>query len=420
MEPNETVKLLLTRLLSLGFEEVVDEGEDVIVQRYFDRIYQGWRVPVKYRVQECHLKFIEYEERLKTEYKQIGPCWIIGSESAELLVHSSGRLSEHLVDRAISEWETISFGRESEAVIGRASDDFIGFFRFDPGFVSFLGNARPANIHGVNDLALFFEPPLTLRLRRPKGCSTFSTEQAATIADTCLFQLADLSHISLRLACEWEPSGERVIFSEDGIRPPQDLQFPKSSVSRELVNFFTRALNGAIPEYQFLGFYHCLEYFFLAVSDEVLYQRVRTHLLSPSFSVTDQCIDKIVLEVQKHRSEENEVAMLRQVLQRYISTQELRRFVMAFEDARGKKVYSEPREILGKCFRIDAAAKNVFDDLAQRIKHIRNEIVHSEDRRQRSKQRWIELDSISTDELPLMRFLAQQVIVATSKPIELL
>jgi hypothetical protein len=228
-----------------------------------------------------------------------------------------------------------------------------------------------------------------------------------------------LSHISLKLASEWEPSGEKIIFSQDGIKPPKNLELPKGLVSRELVNFYTRAINGTVSEYQFLGFYHCLEYFFLAVSDSVLYQRVKTHLLSPSFSVTDQCIDKIVFEIQKHRSEENEVIMLRQVLQQYISNQELERFISAFEKVREKKVYTDNREILGKHFHIDPTSKNVFDILSQRIKHIRNEIVHSEDRRQRSKQRWIELDSIAADELPLMRFLAQQVIIATSKPIEL-
>ena len=111
--------------------------------------------------------------------------------------------------------------------------------------------------------------------------------------------------------------------------------------------------------------------------------------------------------------------MLRQVLQKYISNHELEGFINAYEKATENKVYTESREILGKHFHIDPTSKNVFDALAQRIKHIRNEIVHSEDRRQRSRQRWIELDSIATDELPLMRFLAQQVIIATSKPIEL-
>jgi hypothetical protein len=55
----------------------------------------------------------------------------MGPSYAELVIHSSGRFSKHLLDQAISEWGKISFGNESEVVIGKASDDFIGFFRFD-------------------------------------------------------------------------------------------------------------------------------------------------------------------------------------------------------------------------------------------------------------------------------------------------
>jgi len=417
MKEKGDLKPLLTRLLSLGFEEVECSDEGLIIQRLFDRVYRGYRVPVKYRVEEKHLKFIQDEKRLEKEYKQFKPCWIIGTDYAELLIHSSGNFSKHLLEQAISEWGRITFGSEPGAVIGKASEDFIGFFRFDPDFISFQGNQRPEEIVKTCDLTAFYEPPLTIRISRPKDIK-FSEEYVTSIADTCLFHLADLSHISLKLASEWESSGEQLIFSQNGIRPPENLEIPKSLASRELVNFYTRALNGTVPEYQFLGFYHCLEHFFLTVSDQVLYQRVKTHLLSPAFAVTNQYIDKVIFEIQKHRSEENEIVMLRQVLQQYISAIELKNFIGEFENWREVRIYTENREILGKQFQIDPASKNVFEALAQRIKHIRNEIVHSEDRRQRSKQRWLDLDSVAVDELPLMRFLAQQVIIATSNPIE--
>jgi hypothetical protein len=410
------LKALITRLLDLGFEEAEDEGDGVI-QRFFDRVYRGYRVPVKFKVDEEHLSYFEEEKTLKKEYKQIGPCWLLGENFAELLLHTSGEFSKNLVEHAISEWGNIKFAGEIEAIIGEASSDFIGYYRFNPEFITFLGNLRPEEIVKTNDLSSFFVPPLTMRISFPKN-SAFSKEKILKIADTCLFHVADVSHISIKLALEWEPSGERLIFSQGGINPPENMVFPKSLINRELVNFYTRAINGNVPEYQFLGFYHCLEYFFLAVSDNVLYQRIKTHLLNPSFSVTDNYIDKIVVEIHQHRSEENEVVMLRQVLQKYISKNELERFINSHETIKGKKVYTESHEILGKTYTINPLSKNIFELLAQRIKHIRNEIVHSENRRQRSKQRWVELESISIDELPLMRFLAQQVISGTSKPLE--
>ena len=418
MAEKKDISPLLMRLIELGFEKVEkDDDGEIVIQKIFDRIYKGYLVPVKFNINEKHLEYLDEEIRLKKEYELIGPCSILGPQYAEILVHISGDFSKHMIEKAISELGNIKFVNGSEVIIGKASNDFVGYFRFDPDFVSFLGSQRPADIVKTNDLETFFCPPITIRISRSTDMQ-FTKEYALTIADTCIFHLADITHISLKIAKRWQQSGERLIFSQDGFKEPKNLDFPKSLINRKLTNFFTRAISSTVPEYQFLDFYHCLEFNFLTVSNEVLYQRLRTQLLSPSFSVTESNIDKIVLEIQKHRSEQDEVRMLGQVLKKYVSTVELESFISTYEKLRGKKVYSVEQVILGKTFSIDTSSNNVYDSLAQRIKRIRNEIVHSEDIRKRSKERWEELDNISIEDLPLMRFLAHQVIIGSSKPFD--
>ena len=102
----------------------------------------------------------------------------------------------------------------------------------------------------MKDLSEFYEPPLTIRIQNPIGGVPFTTNFATILADTYLFHIADVSHLSIEIASNQDPRGERVIYSPNGIEPPEKMGFPKSVVNRELVNYFTRALNGAIPELQ--------------------------------------------------------------------------------------------------------------------------------------------------------------------------
>lgn len=402
--------------------EIIEENKDeIIVRRFFDRVVRGYRVPVSFRITAKELAFLSESDRLKSIFSTISTCSIMSSDVAEFIVAPVGRISKYLIEDTIEAKEYINFGIEKDpirAIIGKASDNFIGFFRFDKNFINYLVTLRPKGISEILDFSDFFQRPLTIRIQKqPESTTDFSSKFALEIADTCLFHLANISYISLKITNEWDSGGEHFIYSPTGYRFEKELAFPKSKINRELVNYFNRALNGSIPEFQFLGFYHCMEFFFLKISDEQLYQNLRSRIVNPSFNVSDANLDKIVLEVQSHRFEENEVSMLTWVLRRFVNKKDLKEMIDKYEETINIKVYTEKRKICGKEFKIDPLGGSLFDDLSQRIKHIRNEIVHSIDRRGRQKRRWEELEQVVIDELPLMRFLAEQVIVASSEPI---
>lgn len=421
MTEDSSVSKMKEILLKHEFEIMEENKGELIVRRYFDRVYRGYRVPVSFRITSNELSFLSESERLKTIFSEVTTCSIVSSDVAEYLVAPVGRISKYLIEEAMEAKDYITFGAEEDplkAMIGKASDDFVGYFRFDDKYIAYLVDLRPKEISGTLNFSDFFQRPLTIRIQNhPESSIKFSAEFALEIADTCLFHLANISYISLKIIKEWESGGEHFIYSPTGYRFEKELNFPKSKVNRELVNYFNRALNGSIPEFQFLGFYHCIEFFFLKVSDEQLYQNLRARIVSPSFNVSDANLDKIVLEVQSHRFEENEVSMLTWVLRRFVNKKDLKEMIDRYEAVLNTKIYTEKRKICGKEFKIDTSSGSLFDDLSQRVKHIRNEIVHSIDRRGRQKRRWEELEQVVKDELPLMRFLAEQIIVASSEPI---
>jgi len=52
----------------------------------------------------------------------------------------------------------------------------------------------------MKDLSEFYEPPLTIRIQNPIGGVPFTTNFATILADTYLFHIADVSHLSIEIA----------------------------------------------------------------------------------------------------------------------------------------------------------------------------------------------------------------------------
>ena len=71
MEEKPIIDDLKTSLLKIGFEILEERDEELIVRRLFDRVYRGYRVPVKFRVTGEHLSFLAESLRLNTLYRQV-------------------------------------------------------------------------------------------------------------------------------------------------------------------------------------------------------------------------------------------------------------------------------------------------------------------------------------------------------------
>ena len=110
--------------------------------------------------------------------------------------------------------------------------------------------------------------------------------------------------------------------------------------------------------------------------------------------------------------------MLRNVLSAYCDDKDIMEFIQSYEIREKAKVYTEKTDCFGEELeKITLREGHTFGSIAKQIKVIRNTLVHSSDRYER-KERYLpssEADRVLLREVPLLRFLAEKVIIATAR-----
>ena len=81
------------------------------------------------------------------------------------------------------------------------------------------------------------------------------------------------------------------------------MEPPKKKYIPELVNFYLRGASGESRDYQYLSYYHILEYFFEKVYMDNVVQQLRSELTHPSFSYKRDKDIKVFLERSGKSSE---------------------------------------------------------------------------------------------------------------------
>jgi hypothetical protein len=113
--------------------------------------------------------------------------------------------------------------------------------------------------------------------------------------------------------------------------------------------------------------------------------------------------------------------MLRNVLSAYCDDKEVIEFIQGYETREKAKIYIEKAECFGEDLKkLTLREGHIFGPIAKRIKVIRNTLVHSSDRYER-KERYLpspEADRVLLREVPLLRFLAERVVIATARALE--
>ena len=170
-----------------------------------------------------------------------------------------------------------------------------------------------------------------------------------------------------------------------------------------------------IPILKFLTFYQVLEYFFIKVSDELLYQGISTKLNDPKFkTVNTSDLDRVIKIVEDHRRTNDETEMLKNVLKKFINESDLRNFIDSYETYIDDNIYTKTRTLFGEELIPDE--RYVFGNIARCIKTVRNALVHSSDRYERHERHipFSESTEIVKKEIPLVKFLAEKVIISSA------
>lgn len=204
----------------------------------------------------------------------------------------------------------------------------------------------------------------------------------------------------------------------------EDMEPPRKKYNSELVQFYLRAVSGESRDYQYLSYYHILEYFFENVYQESVIKKIRADLTHPGFSYKrDRDIKSFYKDIKKlirsesSASEINEQESLKLTLLRYLPDMNRVKDSLETVSAGVVEYYkTETGPFSKNAVNFDLGTDDtVYANLANRIYAIRNAIAHSKDSSSKDKFIPYKHDSLLKNEVLLIRIIAEEVIVNSAK-----
>ena len=324
--------------------------------------------------------------------------------------------------------ETLSFGDADEediyVEIGKPTPKFINKFRFSEHFFRLCAERiwRFSNFRDSSDISRSWSWLTTIRVHNLDEASVEeAVKRSKQIIDGCLFELGYLRGAACRLIGKWqELERPRPIRTRKEDEP--ELRVPKIVFNEDIVRFYLRGVASDDSVTQFLSYYQVPEYFFLRVNDAELYARLARRINDAKFTTRPRKLDRLIQDVTKSRGSRDETEMLKAVITKYITVEELVAFIQEYEGELGQTLFTTQSTLFGEKTQIDCHRDHVVGNTAKRIKLVRNALVHSSDRHERQDRHvphTADAEERISLEAPLVKFLAEKVIVATAEPREL-
>lgn len=257
------------------------------------------------------------------------------------------------------------------------------------------------------------------------GESTRDQVALFTAADACLFQLAFNANLALAPVRSFSDIVDTARLVSHRRARMEEVEAPRRVYDEDLVQHYLAALASEDPASQYLNYYHISEHFLDAVFDDRMLKLVRDRLTAPNFSLRrDTDLRALVKLVQKEARETREEHVsfderlaLQLTFEKYVDFTELHAEMQAF-DASLIAYYAHNRVQFADAPTVDltltAEASGRAAALSRRIYKIRNAIVHAKGGERHRYKRNSHEDALRK-ELPLMRFVAEQVMLGTSR-----
>jgi hypothetical protein len=201
-----------------------------------------------------------------------------------------------------------------------------------------------------------------------------------------------------------------------------DLDVPRRHYVSDLVYHYQLGVSSESPMLEYISYYHVAEHWFENIYQDDLVEQIQSTITSPSFSYKRkkdlrELIRKISRAVQLRDDQLviNEQVALRLTLTRYLDVgqlaADLQNFDPSLPDYYANNVVSFCGGNTVSFDQIEESA--IITSLASRIYKTRNALVHS---KEGSKGKFVPFtdDRDLMPEVPLMRFIAEQIITATS------
>lgn len=272
---------------------------------------------------------------------------------------------------------------------------------------------RDDTILGVAKEALSFT---ALHVRSEKPRSDFDV-----LANSFLFHVAYNMDVAARIGMDPLLELRRI----DRVRraSARSLDAPRQTYTPDLVHHYMMGVAAEVPLLEYLSYYHIAEHYFEKVFNDDLVEQVRRGITDPSFSVRRardvQAIISIVRKSQRQVKEEggvNEQRALQLVLERFVDITRLLNDLITYDSTLID--YYKANEVAfagaGKVDLANADEDAIRSALAKRIYKVRNALVHAKDG-ELPKYAPFGHDTELSREVPLMRFVAEQIIILHGK-----
>ncbi|MGV9003922.1 hypothetical protein [Flavobacterium sp.] len=332
----------------------------------------------------------------------------------------------HLTSRLIF-WrdEKFIFGTESEvdtfSIIDNCSDNYAWNKLENENFVNYILE-RVRMMRGDGDFLKFTKRLFTIKVYNTNQNSAENNLKFTnSIIDSCVFSFSSLKQTSINVV-ETFFKRRRVREQKEEIfkiQTSNNFNFPRVKINPHLLKFYQLASSTEFESHKFLSYYHILEYFFLSVSDQNLYEKLSRRINDPKFRTTSQGLDKVIQDINSHKSENDETEMLKNVMAKYVNEDELIEFIKEYETLINESIYTKKRTVFGN--EINGAnlqSGHIFGPISKHIKAIRNALVHSSDRHERN-DRFIPYSKTSMEtvktQIPILKFLAEKIIISTAE-----
>jgi len=273
--------------------------------------------------------------------------------------------------------------------------------------------------HLLDLIRIMFPRIDTVRVSSTKVKSKVELER---LCNSFLFQMSynlNYTIVELRFLEEFFRSNRLLRLKRANL---EEMEPPKRKYISDLIYHYQMALSAESPMLQFLSFYHIIEYFFERIYNEEMVNIVEREITSPHFSPKrDNDIKKLIKLISKKIKERgdsysfNEQEALMLTLYRYIKLDDLKDKLDEYDE---KLIdYYKSTEVQfskGNMVDLNQDDLKVFNKLAYRIYKTRNAIVHSKDG-EKAKFTPFTDDKYLINEIPLLRFIAEDVIMGTSE-----
>lgn len=277
-------------------------------------------------------------------------------------------------------------------------------------------NRQPPETASLFDVVAEGFRATTLRITAAKARSDFEA-----LANSFLFHAAYNTDAAARIGLEpWFRQGaiQRIRRSQT-----DTLDAPRQTYNVDLVHHYLMGVAAEIPLLEYLAYYHVAEHFFEEVFTEDLVNQVRSGITDPSFSARRdkdvKSIIRIVTKVQRQVKDEgrvNEQQALRLVLDRFVNVSRLAADLDAYDSAL-VDYYTNNAVPFAGASKVDIRGKDedvARKKIANRIYRVRNALVHAKEG-ELPKYAPFAHDEELAREIPLMRFTAEQIIIAQGK-----